>query len=115
MQHVKRGDVTCEISRQEDGGVLRVGFRKPSIKRSIKARTTGRIKRSAKRAVDPLYGQKGVGLLKDPKRSITNGVYRRTTVGVSDLLKRGGGSGCLVPLLSIGALGIASIAAAVRA
>ena len=42
---------------------MKIGFRMPSLKKSIKARTTGKIKRSVKRAVNPLYGKKGVGLI----------------------------------------------------
>lgn len=59
---------------------MKVGFRKPSIKKSLKARTTGALKRKAKSAVNPLYGKKGVGLVTDPKRSIENRVYKKTTV-----------------------------------
>lgn len=65
---------------------MKVGVRKPSIKKSVRARTTGQIKRSAKSAVNPFYGKKGVGLAKDPERSVKNAVYKKTTVGVSDVL-----------------------------
>jgi hypothetical protein len=37
---------------------MKVGMRKPSLKRSLKARTTGKWKRQAKRAINPLYGKK---------------------------------------------------------
>ena len=40
-----------------------------------------------KKAVNPLYGKKGVGLAKSPKRAVKNAVYKKTTVGVKDLLK----------------------------
>lgn len=66
---------------------MKVGFRKPSIKKSIKARTTGRIKRSIKRTVNPLYGKKGMGWVKNPKKAMYNKVYNKTTIGVSDLVK----------------------------
>lgn len=33
------------------------------------------------------YGKKGVGLAKNPKRAVKNAVYKKTTVGVKDLLK----------------------------
>ncbi|WP_331664095.1 hypothetical protein [Lacrimispora sp.] len=39
---------------------MRFGMRKPSIKRSIKARTTGKVKRAVKKAVIPGYGKKGM-------------------------------------------------------
>ena len=66
---------------------MKIGVRKPSLKRSIKARTTGRAKRAVKRAVIPGYGKKGSGWVKVPKRAAYNAVYHRTTVGVSDLGK----------------------------
>lgn len=62
-----------------------MGIRKPSIKKSIKARTTGKIKRQVKSAIDPTYGKKGVGMIKDPKKAVYNKVYNKTTVGLSDL------------------------------
>jgi len=61
---------------------MKFGARKPSFKKSIKARTTGRIKRSVKRATNPLYGKKGVGFVKNPSRSIKNAVYQRTTFSI---------------------------------
>ena len=66
-------------------------FRKPNIKKSIKAKTTGKLKREAKKAVNPLYGKKGVGFVKDPKSSIENKVYHATTIGVSDVVKGSSG------------------------
>ena len=66
---------------------MKFGFRTPSIKRSISARTTGRAKRAIKRAIIPGYGRKGMGLLTNPKKSIYNRVYRRTTYGRGDVLR----------------------------
>lgn len=37
---------------------MKFGIRKPSIKKSIKARTTGKITRNIKKAVNPFYGKK---------------------------------------------------------
>ncbi len=54
---------------------MKVGFRKPSPKRSIKARTTGKVKRKMKRAVNPIYGKKGMGLVNDPKKAAYNAAY----------------------------------------
>lgn len=59
---------------------MKYGYRKPNINSRIKARTTGKIKRSVKRATNPLYGKKGMGLATNPKKSIYNRVYSRTTV-----------------------------------
>lgn len=66
---------------------MKIGLRKPSLKKSIKARTTGRAKRTIKRQVIPGYGRKGMGWLRDPKRAARNAVYRRTTFGLGDVLR----------------------------
>lgn len=66
---------------------MKMGMRKPNVKKSIKARTTGKIKRSVKRSVNPLYGKKGVGFIKDPERSVKNAIYHRTTFGVRDIVE----------------------------
>ena len=66
---------------------MKFGMRKPSAKRSLKARTTGRAKRSMKSATNPLYGKKGAGLARSPKRSAKNAVYKRTTFGFRNLFK----------------------------
>lgn len=66
---------------------MKFGMRKPSIKRSIKARTTGRAKRAVKKALIPGYGKKGMGWLKNPKKAAYNKVYHKTTFGLHDLFK----------------------------
>lgn len=67
---------------------MKFGFRTPSLSKSLKARTTGKAKRAFKKAVIPYYGEKGTGMIKDPKKSIYNSVYNKTTRGVSDLTKK---------------------------
>lgn len=62
---------------------MKFGFRKPSLKKTISANTTGKLKRSIKKSVDPLYGKKGIGLAKDPKKSLYNKVYKKTTKDVT--------------------------------
>ena len=47
---------------------MKFGLRTPSLKRSFKARTTGRAKRAVKKALIPGYGKKGMGWLKNPKK-----------------------------------------------
>lgn len=37
---------------------MKFGVRKPNLKKSFKARTTGRLKRSVKKALIPGYGKK---------------------------------------------------------
>lgn len=63
---------------------MKFGVRKPNLKKSFKARTTGRLKRSVKKALIPGYGKKGMGYIKNPKKAVYNKVYNKTTV---DLLK----------------------------
>lgn len=58
---------------------MKIGFRTPSLKKSLKARTTGAVKRKAKSAINPLYGQKGMGML-HPKRAVKNKIYKKTTI-----------------------------------
>ena len=64
---------------------MKVGMRSPSIKKSVKARTTGRVSRAAKKSVNPLYGKKGMGYVKDPERAVKNSIYHKTTAGLSDM------------------------------
>ena len=66
---------------------MRIGMRKPSVKRMIKARTPGRAKRAVKRAVIPGYGKRGMGFVKNPKRAAKGAIYRRTTFSVCDLFR----------------------------
>lgn len=64
-------------------------IRKPSIKKSITARTKGRITRSVKRSIIPGYGKKGRGLITNPKKSIYNKVYNKTSYTWFDFIKLG--------------------------
>lgn len=73
---------------------MKTGIRKPNVKKSISARTTGKVKRAVKKSVNPLYGKKGAGFVKDPAKSVKNSIYRKTTIGVSDII---GGSGSSSP------------------
>lgn len=76
-----------DIYKNNDrGDFMKYGVRKPSVKKSISARTTGKVKRQVKRSVNPLYGKKGMGVVNDPKKAAYNVVYNRTTTGVSDIL-----------------------------
>lgn len=64
---------------------MKIGMRTPSIKKSISARTKGRVNREIKSAVNPLYGKKGMGVL-HPKRAVKNKVYKKTTIGLGDIM-----------------------------
>lgn len=66
---------------------MKFGIRTPSLKRSISARTTGRTKRSIKKALIPGYGKKGSGWITNPKKAAYNKIYRKTTVSFWDLFK----------------------------
>ena len=66
---------------------MKFGIRKPNLKSSLKARTTGRAKRAVKRAVIPGYGKKGSGWITNPKKAAYNKVYNKTSIGASDIIK----------------------------
>lgn len=71
---------------------MKVGMRKPNIKKSIKARTTGKVTRAVKKSVNPIYGKKGAGFVKDPAKSVKNSIYHKTTFGVGDVARGVSGS-----------------------
>lgn len=66
---------------------MKFGFRTPSLKKSFKARTTGKLKRKVKKAVNPFYGKKGTGFITNPKRSVKNKIYKKTTFGLKSIFK----------------------------
>lgn len=66
---------------------MKFGVRTPSLKKSISARTTGRAKRSIKRALVPGYGKKGRGWITNPRKAAYNKIYKKTTVSFLDLFK----------------------------
>lgn len=66
---------------------MKFGPRKISIKKRAKARTTGKLKRKMKKAVNPLYGKKGMGYIKNNKRAIKNKIYHKTTFDPFKFLK----------------------------
>lgn len=66
---------------------MKIGMRKPSVKKRFRARTTGKIKRKVKKALIPGYGKKGVGFIKSPTKSIKNKIYKKTTFSFWDIFK----------------------------
>lgn len=66
---------------------MKFGLRTPSLKKSFSARTTGRAKRTIKKALIPGYGKKGMGWLKNPKNAAYNKVYNKTSFSLLDLFK----------------------------
>lgn len=92
---------------------MKWGFRKPSLRKRIAART------SWKRYVRHSLGFKaprGWGWLTNPRRAAYNRIYRRTTFGLGDLFKtrrrrRNPQAGCLVMLLALATVSAACCAA----
>src|SRR4029079_1895035 len=79
---------------------LKFGFRKPSLRKSIAART------SLKRYVRHSLGMKaprGWGWLTNPRKAAYNRMYSRTTFGWQDLLggRRRRAQGCLLVLVLV--------------
>jgi len=67
---------------------MKIGMRTPNLKKRVRARTTGKIKRKAKGAVNPLYGLKGMGYAKNPKRAFKNKIYKKTTFDLFSVMKK---------------------------
>lgn len=65
---------------------MRFGLRKPSLSRSFSARTTGRCSRAVRKAVNPIYGKRGLGIRR-PKKKLYSTVYNKTTFSFWDLFK----------------------------
>ena len=66
---------------------MKIGMRKPNLKKSFKARTTAKATRAVKKALIPGYGKKGIGWLKNPKKAAYNKVYNKTSFSLMDLFK----------------------------
>lgn len=67
---------------------MKYGVRKPNLKKSVKAHTSGKIKRSIKKSVMPGYGKKGMGWIKNPKKAMYSKVYNKTSFSIFDLFKK---------------------------
>ena len=61
---------------------MKFGFRTPSVKKSISARTTGKINRSIKKGINPLYGKKGMGIINDTNKAMYNKIYDKATTSI---------------------------------
>ena len=60
---------------------MKLGPRTPNIKKRVSARTTGSVTRRIKSSTSPLYWQKRMGLVKNPKRAAYNKLYNKITFG----------------------------------
>jgi hypothetical protein len=89
---------------------MKWGFRKPSIRRRIAARTS--LKRYVRQSLG-FKAPRGWGWLTNPKRAAHNRIYYRTTFGLNDLFRRRRRTrtarGCL--LLIVAALATLALAA----
>lgn len=65
---------------------MRAGFRNRHGSVASAQGRKARFTRSVKRAIIPGYGRRGMGIL-HPKKALYNRVYRRTTFGLSDILR----------------------------
>lgn len=63
---------------------MKFGFRKPSLKKSLAARTSW--KRYVRHSLG-VKAPKGMGFLTNPRRAAYNWVYRKSTIGIHDLAK----------------------------
>lgn len=63
---------------------MKFGFRKPSLKRRIAARTS--VKRYVRHSLG-VKAPRGWGWLTNPKKAAYNRVYSKTTFGLLDVLK----------------------------
>lgn len=63
---------------------MKFGMRKPSLKKSIAARTS--VKRYVRHSLG-LKAPRGYGWITNPKKAAYNRVYHRTTFGLSDIFK----------------------------
>ena len=64
---------------------MKFRLRKPSLKKTISARTTGNYKRRQKKAINPYYGKKGMGWINNPKKAMYNKVYNKISFGITDM------------------------------
>ena len=65
---------------------MKYGIRTPNINKRISARTTGKITRTMNKAVNPLYGKKGMGFINNPSKAVYNKVYNKTTTSIDNII-----------------------------
>jgi len=64
--------------------IVKFGMRKPSIKKSIAARTS--VKRYIRHSLG-VKAPRGWGWITNPKKALYNKVYRKTTFSIFDIFK----------------------------
>ncbi len=78
---------------------MKFGFRIPSIRKRIAARTS--VKRFVRQSLG-LKAPRGWGWITNPKKALYNRIYNRTTFGIEDLAgssRQRAKTGCLVSIL----------------
>jgi len=70
--------------RNRRGDFMKFGMRKPSIRKSIAARTS--VKRYIRHSLG-LKAPRGWGWLTNPKKAAYNRIYNKTTFSIFDLFK----------------------------
>ena len=88
---------------------MKYGMRTPNINKRISARTTGKIKRTVNKAVNPLYGKKGMGFINDPSKAVYNKVYNKTTISADRIINGIFGTILMLMVLFIAVFTIAAI------
>lgn len=66
---------------------MKYGYRTPNIKKSISAKSAGKVSRSINKTANPVYGKKGMGYINNPEKALYNKIYNKTTknpIGDSD-------------------------------
>lgn len=91
------------------------GFRKPSWRKRVAARTS--VKRYIRHSLG-LKAPRGWGWLTNPRKAAYNRIYRRTTFGIEDLIKLGSSgrhsdAGGLIAILVLVALALLIVMALV--
>ena len=66
---------------------MKLGLRTPSLKKMVKSRTTGRVKRAMKKSINPIYSKKGIGFVTKPKKAVYNRIYKKTSFSIFDFFK----------------------------
>jgi len=74
---------------------MKFGIRTPSPRKSISARTKGRVTRSVKSYTRPAYGKKGMGLVANPRKSVYNKAYNKTSVNAFEAV------GCIMVVIAV--------------
>ena len=88
---------------------MKYGMRTPNINKRISARTTGKITRTVNKAVNPLYGKKGMGFINDPSKAVYNKVYNKTTISVDKIINGIFGTILMLIIIFIAVFTIATI------